>query len=212
VRRIAALALPVALAGVLLSACTPPGSASPGASASSPPASTPSPAVASPSAPSPSAPSPVPTSAVPVDPSLLALLPAAVDGIAVAENPDAEVSAGGTADMAALATAFAAALALDAQSGDFVYAVVIRLKPGAMDAGRFRDYRDTFDAGACSQASGVAGNAEAVINGRTVYIGTCAGGLHTYHVWLDAQGVVISASASGDRRFGEILMNTLRVP
>jgi hypothetical protein len=209
VRRPTAVALAVSLACVLLAACTFGGSTSSGTpAASSPATTTPSPTATV----SPTPASPAPTSAVTVDPSLLTLLPADVDGLAVTENPDAEVSAGGTSDMAAIATAFAAALALDAQTGDFVYVVVIRLKPDAMDAGRFRDYRDTFDAGACSQASGVAGNAEAEINGRTVYIGTCAGGLHTYHVWLETQGVVISASASGDRRFGEVLMNTLRIP
>ncbi|MEO7664523.1 MAG: hypothetical protein ABIV26_05300, partial [Candidatus Limnocylindrales bacterium] len=63
--------------------------------------------------------------------------------------------------------------------------------------------------GACSQASGVAGHAEAQIDGRTVYIGTCGGGVRTYHAWLAPDGVMVSASAVGDRRLGERLVENL---
>jgi hypothetical protein len=36
--------------------------------------------------------------------------------------------------------------------------------------------------------------------------------MHTYHVFLKDLGVVISASAVGPGRFGEQLLDTLRVP
>jgi hypothetical protein len=91
-----------------------------------------------------------------------------------------------------------------------VYAVVVRLLPDAMDETAFRDWRDSFDEGACSLADGVAGHAETETGGRTVYIGTCTGGLRTYHVWLEDRGVLISASAVGERRLGEHLVENLR--
>jgi hypothetical protein len=146
-----------------------------------------------------------------VDPTLLGVLPADVDGLPLVENGEAEAVAQADPQLPAIAAAFVAALAVDTKTGQFVFAVVIRLKPGALDEAGFRDYRDSFDQGACSQADGVAGNAEAQIGGRTVYIGTCAGGLHTYHAWLEPQGLLISASAAGDRRLGEVLMEHLTI-
>ena len=150
------------------------------------------------------------SSPVAIDPSLLAILPATVDGIEIVETPDAEVAALAGPELAAVGSAMAAGIAVDATTGQFVYAVVVRLEPGAMDDGVFRDWRDSYDQGACSQAAGVTGKAEAQIGGRTVYIGSCSGGVLTYHVWLVDQGILISASAVGDRRLGELLMENLR--
>ena len=148
--------------------------------------------------------------AVAIDPSLLEILPANVDGLEVVENPDGEAAALGDPLLAKVGSAMAAGFAIDPASGDFVYAIVIRLLPDAMDAASFADFRATFDEGACSQADGLARSAETGIGGRTVYIGTCAGGLRTYHVWLEDRGVLISASAVGERRLGELLVTNLR--
>jgi hypothetical protein len=148
--------------------------------------------------------------AVAIDPSLLEILPARVDGLEVVENPDGEAAAIGDPLLAKVGSAMAAGFAIDPASGDFVYAIVIRLLPDTMDAASFADFRATFDEGACSQADGLARSAETGIGGRTVYIGTCAGGLRTYHVWLDDRGVLISASAVGERRLGELLVENLR--
>ena len=155
-------------------------------------------------------PSIVPSSSVPIDGSLLAILPATVDGIEVIESPEAEIAALAGPELAAVGSAMAAGIAVDATTGQFVYAVVVRLEPGAMDDSVFRDWRDSYDEGACSQAAGVTGKAEAQIAGRTVYIGSCSGGVLTYHVWLVDQSILISASAVGDRRLGELLMEHLR--
>ena len=114
------------------------------------------------------------------------------------------------ATLADVAVAVASALAIDPPTGEFVYAVVVRLKPGAFDGAVFRDWRDSFDEGACSQADGIQGHAETEIGGRTVYIATCVGGLRTYHVWLEDDGVLVSASAVGERRLGEHLVEHLR--
>ena len=53
------------------------------------------------------------------------------------------------------------------------------------------------------------GNAQATMSGRTVYIGTCEGGVHTYHVHLEGPDVIVSVNAVGDGRMGEQLMDSL---
>jgi hypothetical protein len=151
-----------------------------------------------------------PASDVAIDPRLLGILPADVLGVPLVENAAAEDSALGDPELAKVATSMAEALAVDPATSEFVFAVVVRLKPGVMDDAGFRDWRDSFDRGACSQSDGVSRNAETQIDGRTVYIGTCAGGVRTYHTWLQADAVLVSASSLGDRRFGEVLMEHLR--
>ena len=146
-----------------------------------------------------------------VDATLLAVLPAAVDGLPVNESPEGEDAALADPILPQVASEIASGLAIDAATGDFVYVVVVRLLPGGFDDATFRDWRDTYDIGACSQAGGVAGKAEATIGGRHVFIGTCAGGVRTYHVRLVERGLLISLSAVGDqRRLGELLLKGLR--
>lgn len=196
-----ALALATSLA-IALAACSP----APTAGPTNPATPIPSPTQKLPTA------TPGVTSSLPVaiDPALLGILPARVDGIEVVESPEAEIAALAGPELAAVGSAMAAGIAVDTTTGQFVYAVVIRLEPGAMDDAVFRDWRDSYNEGACSQAAGVVGTAEAQIGGRTVYIGTCNGGVRTYHVWLVEQSILISASAVGDRRLGELLMENLR--
>ena len=145
-----------------------------------------------------------------IDATLLEVLPATVDGIAFAESADGEAEALGDPALAAVGERFAAALAVDPASGEFAYAVVVALRPGVMTDELFRDWRDSYDEGACSQAGGVVGRAEAHIGGRTVHIGSCAGGVRTYHVWLREPALLVSASAVGERRLGERLVEGLR--
>lgn len=149
--------------------------------------------------------------AVVVDPSLLGVLPRTVDGIAMVESAEGESAALQDPNLTKVASAVASGLAIDAATGEFVYVFVVRLMPGALDDTGYRDWRDSYDEGACSQASGVAGHAETTIQGRTVYIGTCTGGVRTYHVRLDGPGILVSASAVGEqRRLGEKLVEGLR--
>ena len=150
------------------------------------------------------------SAAVAIDPALLEILPAEVDGLPIAENAQGEQAALGDPLLAVVASAMAAGFAYDPATDEFVYAVVVRLLPGAMDGAVFRDWRDSYDEGACSQADGILAHAETEIGGRIVYIGTCTGGLRTYHVWLEDRGVLVSASAVGERRLGERLVGTLR--
>ena len=148
------------------------------------------------------------TAAVPIDPALLAILPAEVGGIPLAAVPDPA----GTTDPGLVGSVarMAQAYVVDPSTSDFAYASVIVLKPGVLDDGYYRSWRDSFDAGACSQAGGVSGRAETSIGGRTVAIGRCAGGVVTYHVRLDGRDTIISVSSLGDGRLGEQIVAGLR--
>jgi hypothetical protein len=147
-----------------------------------------------------------------VDNTLLALLPAAVDSIPVTEDADAAAEALGNQTLPQIATAVDAAVAVDSGNGNLVYALVVRLRPNTFGDEAYRQWRDSYDQGACAAADGVVGNAEATLGGRQVFITSCVTGMHTYHVLLKDQGIVISASSIGEGRFGEKLMTNLRVP
>jgi hypothetical protein len=147
---------------------------------------------------------------VSIDPALLGILPDSVDGMKLGEARDAEAEAVGQSGLSEVATSLAATFAATPETGDFVYAVVVALRPGAMTEAKYRDWRDTFDEGACSQAGGVTGSAETELNGHKTFIGTCAGGLHTYHVWIPGAQRLVSISALGNRRLGEQLLRNLR--
>ena len=146
--------------------------------------------------------------AVVVDGGLLALLPAEVDGVALTPDPDtaAELAADpGLADpLAAIAvTAAFGPLASDETGGDYAVATVVRLRDGVFSEGFFRDWRDTFDTAVCEQAGGVSGHAEADIGAHRTWVGTCAGGVHTYHATLRDDTVIVSLQGAGPGRYGE---------
>ena len=170
------------------------------------PTSTPLVATASPASPAPAESSAAPAGVV-VDPALLKHLPADVGGVPLmpdAESAEAIAADGSIAPFVsaiALASAFGPA-ATDA-GGDYVVVTVARLRPNTFGDAFFRGWRDTFDEAVCQQAGGVQGNAEAEIGGRPAYIGTCAGGVHTYHVHLPESDVIVSMQGIGERRFAE---------
>ncbi len=169
------------------------------------------PAASSPLPPTPAAlssSSPDPAASVALDESLLGVLPPDVGGAPIRLEPDALASALSDPDFARNVEAAAFAVAVDA--GDLASGVVARLRPGVYTDALFRDWRDTYNAGACGQAGGVAGNAQADLGGRTVYIATCAGDLRVYHAYLPERGVIVSLLSVGPRRFGEQLMGGLR--
>lgn len=145
-----------------------------------------------------------------IDPSLLAHLPSTVGGLALIEDPDTEshdaADPAHAVDLAGLAVAVAA----DPSTGDLVVVSIVRLKPGIYSDAYFRSWRETFDTGACSQAGGVAGTAEALIADHRTFIGHCTGGVLTYHVYLPATGSIVSISSIGERRLGELVVQGLR--
>lgn len=155
-------------------------------------------------------PTTAPGGLVPVDRRLLDVLPPTVAGLTVEPSDASDADAASDPGLAAVAAAFATAVAVDPRTGDFVYTAVVAAQPGVVTDALFRDWRDSFDEGACSQAGGVVGNAQAELGGRTVFIGSCEGGLLTYHTWLVDRGLLVSASSAGAARLGERLMDGLR--
>jgi hypothetical protein len=176
---------------LLLVACIPP---RPSPSPPSAPPATPSPAPTTATA--------SPASGVAVDPALLDVLPDEVAGIPVTPDLEtaAEIAAGGSIEPFVSAIALATAFAPPATDTltDYVVVTVARLRPGTFSDAFFRGWRDTFDAGVCEQAGGVEGHAEADIGGRHTYIGTCVGGVHTYHVHLPTNDLIVSMQGMGD--------------
>ena len=144
-----------------------------------------------------------------VDPGLLAFVPSSVEGVPLTFDPETSATIAADRSVAADATALAVALAaVPGSSGadDLAIVSVVRLRDPAKDETWFRDWRDTYDQAACGQAGGVIGNAEAQLGGGTVHIGSCSGGVLTYHTRLDQAGIVVSVTALGSRRLGEKVM------
>ena len=204
------VALLILISLSLAAACIPPRPspivASPATTAE--PATTPSPAT-----PAPGSPGATASSGVVVDPSLLAVLPKAIEGVPV--NPDpataADIAAEGSiapfVSAIALATAFGPLATSGA--GDYVVVTVARLRPNTFSDFFFRGWRDTFDSAVCGQAGGVAGSAETDIAGRHTFIGTCTAGVHTYHVHLETGDLIVSMQGLGPGRFGERIVEGL---
>jgi hypothetical protein len=149
------------------------------------------------------------TPLVRIDASLLSVLPTEVDGLSVLESTEAEADAQANGSLASLSDGVVGALAIDPGTGDFVLVDVVRLRTGAMNDATYRSWRDTFDAGVCVD-SGVTGNAESTIGGRTVEVGTCGNGFHTYHAWIQDKGLLLSASTGGTRELGQLLFENLK--
>jgi hypothetical protein len=162
--------------------------------------------------PPPSPTQPDDTSPVELDRTVLAFLPETVAGVTVSESVNEATQALADPALQTMASALDAGVAADAGSGNLVYAWVVRLRQGKFGDEVYRQWRDSYDQGACGGNASIVGRAQATIDARTVYITSCTQGLRTYHVWLQNQGILISASAIGDGKFGEQLMDNLRVP
>ena len=148
-----------------------------------------------------------------MDPTLLSVLPPTVAGVAITPDPAtagdiaAEGSIAPFVSAVALATAFGPP-ATD-RTTDYVVITVARLRPGTFSDAFFRGWRDTFDAAVCAQAGGVVGNAETDIGSRHTFIGTCHGGVHTYHVHLVSGDLIVSMQGAGDGGWPEQIIGGL---
>ncbi len=142
------------------------------------------------------------------DPTLLAVLPETVDGVEVKLEPQAFADA--VTDPAFASSIVAGAFFVAVDGPDLASGLVARPAPGRFSEEFFRDWRDTYNDGTCAQAGGVTANAEAELGGQAVYIATCAGGMRTYHAYIEQRGLVVSLFSLGDRGLGEELMADLR--
>jgi hypothetical protein len=95
---------------------------------------------------------------------------------------------------------------------DIAVVNVMRLANEGVDRSGFRDLRETFNDEVCREWGGVAGNAQAELEGRVVHIGSCAREGRTYHALLERSNTVVSVYAGGQKRLGELLMRELRDP
>lgn len=195
----------VAFAAVVLAGC---GQSTPPSGVPASVAATPVGSTVAPSPPSPG------TGSTVVDATLLELLPADVAGVeltsdeATAVGVVADPTLGGSVAGLAVAAAFGP-LPTDTML-DYVVVTLAKLRPDIFDDAFFRDWRDTFDEAVCLQAGGVDGHAEAEIGGHQTFIGTCAGGVRTYHVYLEDSNVVVSMQGSGEGRYGELVVEGLK--
>lgn len=198
------------LGSIVLAACTDPLPPSPAPSPAPSPTDTPAAPSSAVPASSSASPTLAPASAGPVDldPSLLAILPATVDGVAITTEPDAYAEA--ARDPSFVANVDRAVFAIAVSGNDLASGVVAHLRPGVWSDRFFQDWRDTYDQGACGQAGGVVGHAQSTVGTRSVYVTTCGGGLRVYHAYLPGPGVVVSLFSLGDRRFGDLIMTGLR--
>ncbi len=158
---------------------------------------------------SPGLPSGVPGVDVVMDATLLEILPAAIGFAKVGIEPESFREA--VTDPSFVASVDAAAFAIVVEGEDLASGVVAHLRPDVFSEAFFRDWRDSYDEGACAQAGGVAARAEVgLADDRTMYVTTCAGGLRVYHAYVAEREVIVSLFSLGERRFGEQLMNGLR--
>ena len=203
--------LVIAMCAVVLAACT----GGPGPTPTPPRASGAATATIRPATsfgPPPSPTAPDDSSPIVLDPALLAYLPESVGGIEVKEDVDEAAAALNDPALPRIASAVDGAVAVDTGTGNLVYAWIVHLRPGVFADSDYRQWRDSYDEGACVAAGGVVGRAEATIGGRQSYVTSCVAGLHTYHVWLKDQDILISASSIGAGKLGEKLLEGLRVP
>ncbi len=155
---------------------------------------------------------PAETPAVASDEALLQFAPPPGDGIALSYDPDTTNDVAADPRLAPDVSALAIGLfTVTGQSppADFVVASVARLRDPSANEDWFRAWRDSYDQSACAAAGGVAGHAESVINGRTVFIGTCKAGAITYHVRLAGGSIVLSMTSVGPARLGERVLKRL---
>ena len=158
---------------------------------------------------------PTPSPAVAVDETLLDLLPIQVGGIALVSDPDTAASIARDPSLAIAVTAIAVAIAIapGTSNGDDIAIVsVLQLKDGIVQEAFFGAYRQSFDAAACARAGGLDGTTEADIGDHHAFVGACANGASTYHVYLEPSNVVVSVTSVGETRLGEQVIAGLREP
>jgi hypothetical protein len=137
----------------------------------------------------------------------MSILPTAVAGVAVTQEPDSFSQA--IADRCFVANVDRAVFPIAVSGGDLASGVVAHLRPGVYSDAFFADWRSSYDDGACAQSSGVAATADQTLGGRTIYVTTCGGGLRVYHAYLPGAGVIVSLFSTGPNRLGEQVMARL---
>ncbi|HEX3427684.1 MAG TPA: hypothetical protein VHS36_02670 [Candidatus Limnocylindrales bacterium] len=150
---------------------------------------------------------------VAADPTLLALVPGQIDGRTVAYDATSTTTTAEDPTLAARISGLAiATVDAPAASGSPGLAVVTvaRLRDPALDDTWFRSWRDTYDSAVCTRAGGVSRHAETTINGRTTFIGTCAGGVFTYHVHVAESDAIVTVMSIGSPALAEKVIEGIK--
>jgi hypothetical protein len=202
----------VVLAAVVLAGCqaSPNLEASAGSIATATPkasTATPTPAAATQS-PAPSATS----DAIVVDEDLLRILPEQVAGVPIEPSPETAGAMIADRELRRTASGLMVGMAIEpgaSGADDLAVATIIKLRPGVFNDAFFTGWRGAYDGAACAQAGGIASHDQRTIGAHQVDVTLCTGGAQTYHVHLDGD-VIVSITAAGDRRFGELVLAGLR--
>jgi len=147
-----------------------------------------------------------------VDAGLLQVLPASVAGVPMQASPDSAAGMIHDAALAQTASAIAVGVVVaagDSRGDDLAVSSVIQLRPGVFTDEFYRGWRDAYDRAACEPAGGVASHVQQLIGPHTVEVTVCGQGARTYHTFL-AGDRLVSITAVGDRKFGDLVMAGLR--
>ena len=147
-----------------------------------------------------------------IDDALLAVLPRSVAGFAMQPAPQTAATMIANADFQRSASALAVGYVIapgNSRSDDLAISSVIRLRPGTFDDTFYANWRASYDAAACDPAGGVSSHIQQVNGQHQVEVTVCAKGARTLQTHL-AGDILVSITAVGDRKFGDLVMNGLR--
>lgn len=143
-----------------------------------------------------------------IDPSLLRRLPIAVGGVALTEDAGTETVVLDDPDIAKTVQSFAAAMAGDILSTDFVGVEILQFKPEDQTPDAYASWIDSFAFQACSQSDGVGDSSTETIGSWTVDVSACNGGVNVYSLSL-GNGQYLSAFGNGPKDLGRLLIANL---
>ena len=144
-----------------------------------------------------------------IDPSLLKRLPIAVGGIAMAEDADSEQALMDDATLTDIDRMAGAKYGTLGNDTDFVQVWVIHFKADKQNGDAYGQWVDTYAAGACSQANGIADVSQETINNWLVDVTVCNGGPITAYSLAIGDGVTVSMFGMGPKDLGKLLISHL---
>lgn len=136
-----------------------------------------------------------------ISPSLLFGMPTTVGGSPLIEDVLQELQALDDPTYGSAFESYYAARIGDITDPNWLLVTFEELKPGAQNEEFYASWRDGWFATACSQADGLGSTSVETIDGWSVDLGTCKGGVLVYVLAVD-NGVLISMMDFGPRRLG----------
>jgi len=141
-----------------------------------------------------------------IDPSLLGKLPAHAGALPILEAARVEAIELDDADLAKTFDRYVAASAGGLGDPDWLQIAIGHFKPDSQNGDVYSAWVDQYAQGACSQAGGGSGSDRTEeINGYTVDVSTCAGGI-TVYTFQRGDWVVVSMYELGPKHIGRALI------